>query len=91
MFDHDHFERLLTEFQALRYDLQRNFHLGTKIMASLQDVQAAQAATAQAIAAIATRIPAPAATATDLDGLVATEQQNTTAANAIDPAAAPAS
>lgn len=85
MFDHEHFERLLVEFQALKYDTHRNFQLGTQIMASLQDVQDAQAATAQAIAAIATRIIAPAATATDLDGLLATEQQNTAAANAIDP------
>lgn len=73
------------------FDITKSIYSNQRtIMATLAEVQAAQAVTAQAIAAIADRIPAPAATATDLDGLLATEQSNAAAANAIDPAPAPA-
>lgn len=90
MFDHEHFERLLVEFQTLKYDLNRLTQLGTQLMASLSDVQAAQATETAAITALAARIVPPAATAADLDGLVATATANTATINAIDPASAPA-
>lgn len=89
MFDHEHFERLLVEFQTLKYDLHRLSQLGTQLMASLSDVQAAQATETAAITALAARIVPPAATATDLDGIVATATANTAAINAIDPTTAP--
>lgn len=106
-FDHEHFERLLVEFQTLKYDLHRLSQLGTQLMATLQQVQDGQTAETQALTAqtqaitdLTARIaalPQGAASATDLDGLLATAQTNTTTAtantaaiNAIDPATAPA-
>lgn len=91
MFDHERFERLLVEFQTLKYDLNRLTQLGTQLMATLSDVQAAQATETAAITALASRIVPPAATAADLDGIVATATANIAAINAIDPATAPAS
>lgn len=90
-FENEHFERLLVEFQSLKYDIHRLTQLGTQLMATLSDVQAAQATETAAITALAARIVPPAATAADLDGIVATATANTAAINAIDPTAAPAS
>lgn len=58
-------------------------------MATLAQVQSAQTDETTAITALAARVaalPQGAASATDLDGLVATAQSNTAAINAIDPA-----
>lgn len=60
-------------------------HHHTTLMAKLQEVLDAQAATASALQALAARLPAPAATATDLDTVLANEAANKAAADAIDP------
>lgn len=83
MFDHSVHEKL----DSIAHDL---LHLREIFMAQLSDVQAAQATETAAITALAARIIPPAATAADLDGLVATATSNTAAINAIDPATAPA-
>lgn len=88
MFERHELLELLELARAIRHD---QLHFRDIFMASIQDVKDAQAATAQSIAAIASRIPAPVATAEDLDGLVSTEQANKAAADAIDPAATPVS
>lgn len=80
-------DELLAQQEILRSD---QLHLREITMASLTDVQAAQATETAAITALAARIVPPAATAADLDGLVATATANTAAINAIDPAAAAA-
>lgn len=57
-------------------------------MADLQAVKDAQAAETQAIVDLAARVaalPQPAATATDLDGLLSTAQANKAAIDAIAP------
>jgi C4-dicarboxylate-specific signal transduction histidine kinase len=105
-FENEHFERLLVEFQSLHFDLHQLSQVQFQIMATLQQVQDGQTAETQALTAQAQAItdltariaalPQGAASATDLDGLLATAQTNTTTAtantaaiNAIDPAAAP--
>lgn len=80
-------DELLAQQEIIRSD---QLHLREITMASLSDVQAAQATETAAITALAARIVPPAATAADLDGIVATATANTAAINAIDPAAAPA-
>jgi hypothetical protein len=80
-------DEILAQNEILRTD---QLHLREITMASLSDVQAAQATETAAITALAARIVPPAATATDLDGIVATATANTAAITAIDPATAPA-
>lgn len=79
------------EVLELLRSIHHNIHTYHTIqMATLQEVLDAQAATAQALTALAGRVQPPAATATDLDTLVANEQANKAAADAIDPAQAAA-
>lgn len=80
-------DEILAQNEILRSD---QLHLRDITMASLSDVQAAQATETAAITALAARIIPPAATAADLDGLVATANSNAAAINAIDPATVPA-
>jgi hypothetical protein len=93
MFEHDHtheiirkLDEILAQNEIIRTD---QLHLREIIMATLADVQAAQATETTAITAAAARVaalPQGAASATDLDGIVATANSNTAAINAIDPA-----
>lgn len=96
MFQDHHFheiirklDEVLAQQEIIRSD---QLHLRRIIMASLTDVQAAQATETQAITDLTARVaalPQGAATAAELDGVVATAQSNTAAINAIDPASAP--
>lgn len=90
MFERHEIDTILRQVSSIEAKLDiihhDQLHFRDIFMASIQDVKDAQAATAQAIAAIPSRIPIPVATAEDLDGLVSTEQANKAAADAIDPA-----
>lgn len=94
MFEGNHAREIITKLDEIlgQQEIIRTdqLHFREIFMASISDVQAAQATETQAIQALAGRIVPPVATATDLDGIVATAQANAAAINAIDPAAAPA-
>lgn len=83
-------DEILAQNEIIRSD---QLHIRDLQMATLAQVQQAQTDETTAITALAARIaalPQGAASATDLDGLVATAQSNTAAINAIDPATPPA-
>jgi hypothetical protein len=81
MFDREIHEKL----DSIAHDV---LTLREIIMAQFSDLQAAQAVTATALQNLATRVAAAVgATPAQLDTAVAAEQANSTAADAIDPAA----
>lgn len=92
MFDHHHdheiirkLDEILAQNEIIRTD---QLHLRNIIMATLDEVKAAQATETQAIVDLAARVaalPKPAATEADLDGIVSSAQANTAAVQAIAP------
>lgn len=87
MFDHAEKHEILTLLRSIHHD---QLHFRDIFMASISEVTAAQATETLAITDLSARVaalPQGAATAAELDGVVATTQSNTAAIQAIAPAA----